>query len=84
MPARVLVSNDDGIDAPGLRALVLALSKEADVFVCAPSEERSAQSHAVSLRRFLACHPHSGVEGAKAAFSVDGGRRVDGEQGSFW
>ncbi|KIZ07400.1 5'-nucleotidase [Monoraphidium neglectum] len=72
MPARVLVSNDDGIDAPGLRALVLALSKEADVFVCAPSEERSAQSHAVSLRRFLACHPHSGVEGAKAAFSVDG------------
>lgn len=73
MPARVLVSNDDGIGAPGLRALVLALAKleGVAVFVCAPSEEQSAQSHAVSLRRFLACHPHE-VEGAAAAFSVGG------------
>ncbi|KAI8473053.1 MAG: survival protein sure-like phosphatase/nucleotidase [Monoraphidium minutum] len=74
MPARVLVSNDDGIDAPGLRALVLELSKlpAVEVYVCAPSEERSAQSHAVSLARFLACHPHKDVDGATAAYSVDG------------
>lgn len=53
MPARVLVSNDDGIDAPGLRALVVELAKldGVEVFVCAPAGERSAQSHAVSLRR---------------------------------
>ena len=78
MPARVLVSNDDGIDAPGLRALVSALSKleGVEVYVCAPSGERSAQSHAVSLRRHLACHPHKGVDGAKAAFAVDGGPRA--------
>ena len=36
---RVLVSNDDGIDAPGLRSLVAALAAtgEADIYVCSPS-----------------------------------------------
>jgi hypothetical protein len=76
-PARVLVSNDDGISAPGLRALVAALAKLGDsveVFVCAPCEERSGQSHAISLARFLAVHPHPEVTelGAKAAYAVDG------------
>lgn len=73
-PARVLVSNDDGIDAPGLRALVNALSKEdnIDVFVCAPAEDRSGQSHAITVARYLSCHPSSEVAGAKAAFAVDG------------
>lgn len=74
MPACVLISNDDGIDAPGLRALVAALGKEqgVDVYVCAPSEERSGQSHAISLARFLSCHPQTEVAGAKEAYSVDG------------
>lgn len=49
----VLVSNDDGIQAPGLTALVAALAESPDieVFVCAPSGERSAQSHAITLGR---------------------------------
>jgi hypothetical protein len=47
-PARrpkVLVSNDDGIKAPGIKALVAELLKQdfCDVTVCAPSSERSAQ-----------------------------------------
>jgi 5'-nucleotidase len=50
---RVLVSNDDGISAPGLRALVrvLGAAPQLDVYVCAPSGERSAQSHAITLGR---------------------------------
>lgn len=51
---QVLVSNDDGIQAPGLRALVEALDSQSDnieVYVCAPSGERSAQSHAITLGR---------------------------------
>jgi 5'-nucleotidase len=50
---RVLISNDDGISAPGLRELValLAQSDCCDVYVCAPSGERSAQSHALTLGR---------------------------------
>ena len=34
---RLLVTNDDGIDAPGLRELVLALARVGEVWVCSPS-----------------------------------------------
>lgn len=51
---QVLVSNDDGIQAPGIKALVEALAQSPDieVYVCAPSGERSAQSHAITLGRW--------------------------------
>lgn len=63
---QVLVSNDDGIQAPGLRALVeaLAQSPEVEVYVCAPSSERSAQSHAITLGR---CVNHMGLGFGTAA-----------------
>jgi 5'-nucleotidase len=63
---QVLISNDDGIQAPGLKALVEALSKSGDVqvYVCAPSGERSAQSHAITLGRYLSCFS-SEVPGAE-------------------
>lgn len=49
--ARILLSNDDGIEANGLKALeriALALSK--DVWVVAPETEQSAASHSLTLR----------------------------------
>jgi 5'-nucleotidase len=49
----ILVSNDDGIRAPGLRALARVAAEFADVTVCAPSEERSGYSHAITLRSTL-------------------------------
>ncbi|MBN2415946.1 5'/3'-nucleotidase SurE [bacterium] len=45
----VLVTNDDGIEAPGLHALGEALSEAADVVVVAPTVERSAVSSAITL-----------------------------------
>ena len=39
---QILVTNDDGVEAAGLRALVLALSSLGDVTVVAPAEESSA------------------------------------------
>jgi len=45
----ILVSNDDGIDAPGLAPLVRALSALGEVVVVAPDRERSATSHAFTL-----------------------------------
>ena len=50
---RILVSNDDGIDAPGLTALVEALSSWAEVSVMAPQTEQSAASHALTLQHPL-------------------------------
>jgi len=66
--ARVLISNDDGIDAPGLKTLekaVRAIAK--DVWVVAPETEQSAAAHAITLRRPLRIRKVS-----KQRFAVDG------------
>lgn len=46
---RILVSNDDGVTAPGIRALVQALREVGEVFVVAPDGERSAKSHSITV-----------------------------------
>ncbi len=52
--ARVLISNDDGILAPGLKVLERAVRAVArDVWVVAPETEQSAAAHAITLRRPL-------------------------------
>ena len=52
---RVLLSNDDGVHAAGLRALAAAFEGD-EVWVCAPDREQSASSHAISLHRPLRLH----------------------------
>ncbi|MDI6893309.1 MAG: 5'/3'-nucleotidase SurE [Bacillota bacterium] len=51
----ILLTNDDGIFAPGLRALREAWEQQEDceVYVVAPAEERSASGHAITLFRPL-------------------------------
>jgi 5'-nucleotidase len=52
--ARILVSNDDSIAAPGLRVLErIAKGFSKDVWVVAPATEQSAASHSLTLRRPL-------------------------------
>jgi 5'/3'-nucleotidase len=46
---RILLTNDDGIYAPGLRALRLELQKLGTVVVVAPATEQSAAGHSVTL-----------------------------------
>ena len=50
---QILVTNDDGIEALGLRALVETLRTLGEVTVVAPAEENSAVSHALTVRRPL-------------------------------
>ncbi len=50
---RILVSNDDGIHARGLRMLVGGLSNLGEVFVVAPDRERSATGHSITVHRPL-------------------------------
>jgi len=45
----ILVSNDDGIDAPGLDALVRELKRISTVTVVAPDKQRSAVGHAITM-----------------------------------
>jgi 5'-nucleotidase len=52
--ARVLVSNDDGINAPGLKLLEKILAPlVGEIWVVAPETEQSATSHSLTLRRPL-------------------------------
>ena len=63
---RVLLSNDDGVNAPGLAALAAAFPDD-EVWVVAPDREQSASSHAISLHRPLRI-----VQVGERRFSVDG------------
>jgi 5'-nucleotidase len=63
----ILITNDDGIQAPGLRALVNALRDLAAITVVAPSEERSAAAQSLTLRQPIYCD-----EIADGEYSVDG------------
>jgi 5'-nucleotidase len=51
-PARVhvLITNDDGIDAPGLQALVAALKDDFRITVAAPAVEQSGVGHGITYR----------------------------------
>jgi 5'-nucleotidase len=63
----VLLANDDGFTSIGIRALRAALSVFADVVICAPENEQSAASHALSLNKPLRLR-----EVETAIFAVDG------------
>lgn len=54
---RFLLANDDGIFAPGLRALAEALVTRGQVKVIAPEREQSAAGHAVTLHKPLRLMP---------------------------
>lgn len=68
---RILISNDDGIRAPGLAALTRVMSDVAQVTVVAPDRQRSASSHGISLHHGIRVEEHR-VDGAIAAYSTSG------------
>ncbi len=50
---RILITNDDGIDAAGIEALYKALADFGEIYIVAPDREKSACSHTLSLKRPL-------------------------------
>lgn len=46
---RILLTNDDGIDSPGLRELAAGLDGEHEVWIVAPEGNRSGSSHSITL-----------------------------------
>ncbi len=46
---KILVSNDDGINAPGIEALAAAMATLADIVVAAPDRNRSGASNSLTL-----------------------------------
>lgn len=64
---RILVTNDDGVEAHGLRHLAEALERLGEVIVVAPDREQSASGHALTLHRPLRL-----TELSEGFYSVDG------------
>lgn len=67
----ILISNDDGIDAIGIKKLVEAMGTCADIYVVAPDTQRSASSHALSLRKEITVRQVE-FPGAVYALECDG------------
>jgi 5'-nucleotidase len=63
----ILVTNDDGVNSPGIHMLADALRPLGDVTVVAPTQEASAIGHALTLRRPLRIEPYG-----PGLFGVDG------------
>ena len=63
----ILLSNDDGIEAAGLRALEAVLADLGEVWTVAPATEQSAKSHSLTMHEPLRVAQH-----AERRFSVSG------------
>lgn len=69
---KVLISNDDGIFAPGIAALVNAFDKAGhEAIVCAPDSQRSAASHSLTIGRPLTVKEVE-FPGAVKAYAIGG------------
>ena len=53
----ILVCNDDGITAPGIRALVAVAKEFGDVVVVAPDKPQSAMGHAITINATIRVNP---------------------------
>ncbi len=70
---RILITNDDGVRAPGLIALAEAVARLGDVVIVAPATQQSAVSHSITLHKPLRCTAEKDfpVEGIRV-FSTNG------------
>jgi 5'/3'-nucleotidase len=69
---RILLTNDDGIYAPGLRALLPELRRLGEVLVVAPATEQSAVGHSVTLNNPLIVQAVLDDERKSIGWAVEG------------
>ncbi len=68
---RILITNDDGIHAEGIKVLARVAAKFGEVKISAPDRERSACGHAMTMRDPLRIFKHEWLE-ASEAIAVNG------------
>ena len=68
----ILVSNDDGIHATGIKALVERLSQDYKVYIIAPNQERSAAGHSITLNSPLRVEELEPLYGSVSSWAVSG------------
>ena len=63
----ILVTNDDGVTAPGIRNLVESIADLGDIVVVAPDSHQSGMGHAITISNILRMSPHDfGMDGVEA------------------
>ena len=68
----ILVTNDDGIRAPGLRSLIEVMTEIGEVVVVAPDSPRSAMGHAITINSPLYCDKIKVKDGPQLEYSCSG------------
>ncbi|SFD29055.1 5'/3'-nucleotidase SurE [Flavobacterium phragmitis] len=68
----ILVTNDDGILAPGIRALISVMETIGEVIVVAPDKPQSAMGHAITVNNTLFIDKISKDDDAIAEYSCSG------------
>ncbi len=68
----ILVTNDDGISAPGIRTLISIMNKIGEVVVVAPDSPQSAMGHAITINSTLECSEVKFDKGPQKEYSCSG------------
>ena len=68
----ILVTNDDGINAPGIRNLIETMNEIGEVVVVAPDSPQSAMGHAITINSTLHCTEIKVNNGTHLEYSCSG------------
>lgn len=68
----ILITNDDGITAPGIRHLIAAMNEIGEVVVVAPDSPQSAMGHAITVNNTLFVEPVTIDDGPQIEYSCSG------------
>ena len=68
----ILVTNDDGITAPGLRNLIEVMNEIGEVVVVAPDSPQSGMGHAITINSTLYCDRIKVTDGPQLEYSCSG------------
>ena len=68
----ILVTNDDGITAPGIRTLIKVMNTIGDVVVVAPDSPQSGMGHAITVDATLHCRKEHIDDGPQEEYSTSG------------
>ncbi len=68
----ILVTNDDGATAPGIKALVEISKTIGDVIVVAPDSPQSGKGHAITISEPIRLHTNDIFDGVEASYESSG------------
>lgn len=68
----ILVTNDDGVTAPGIRCLIRIMNSLGDVVVVAPDSPQSGMGHAITIHDTLRCEPSQQDAGPQTEYACSG------------